>query len=346
MSDDWQKLQQQYWEQWSEMSRRALGMASPQNPPWESALDHWWQAMAPAAPAFSREFMERLMDQGKRFFRLAESFARQPPQASDWAGLDWNQASQTLDEMQRSFAQGFGSETPLTKMMAFWELPYDNWQRMASSLSPVPGDLLRNMPHDPLKDSLNRILSAPGLGYTREEQSQYQDLMRRGLEYQKALQGYFSFFSHLGLKSTERLRDALTARQRSGKPIDSARVLYDHWVECCEQVYAEEVRSPEYARLHGELVNAQMALKQRMAIIVDETLGTLNMPTRSELRTLQDRMQEARRENKALRRELESLRKQVTAAMPETPAPPAAPHPIARRKTPVRKKTPVRPASE
>ena len=39
-------------------------------------------------------------------------------------------------------------------------------------------------------------------------------------------------------------------------------------------------------------------LKQRMAIMVDEALGAMNMPTRSELRTLQDRLQETRRENK------------------------------------------------
>jgi polyhydroxyalkanoate synthase subunit PhaE len=45
-----------------------------------------------------------------------------------------------------------------------------------------------------------------------------------------------------------------------------------------------------------------MALKQRMSVMVDESLGALNMPTRSELRTLQDRLQETRRENKRLRR--------------------------------------------
>jgi len=40
------------------------------------------------------------------------------------------------------------------------------------------------------------------------------------------------------------------------------------------------------------------------------------MPTRRELRTLQDRVQEARRETKRLRSELEALRKQVGARPP------------------------------
>jgi len=365
MNDDWLKLQQQYWEQWTDMSRKAMGVETPETSPWENALDHWWKAMAPAAPDMSRDFMERMMEQGKLFFRMADSFTRNLPQSGDSAAGDgWQDISKALDEMQKTFGAGLDGDNAMNKMMAFWELPYDNWQRMASSLSPMPGDILRNMPHDQVKDSLNRILSAPGLGYTREEQSQYQDLMRRSMDYQKALQEYTSFFSHLGVKSTERLRDTLIEMQQSDRTIDSARTLYDTWVECCESVYAEEVQSAEYARIHGELINAQMALKQRMSVIVDEALGAMNMPTRSELRTLQDRVQEGRRENKSLRKELDRLKKQVAAlpkgtngdaekAKPATRAKPAtkkkaaARRPVTpRKKATVRKKTAVKTAAE
>jgi class III poly(R)-hydroxyalkanoic acid synthase PhaE subunit len=122
-----------------------------------------------------------------------------------------------------------------------------------------------------------------------------------------------SFFSGMGMKSIQRMRQFLEGLQTSGKVIDSARGLYDSWVSCCEEVYAEDVQSEEYARIHGHLVNAQMALKQRMSIMVDESLGAMNMPTRIELRTLQDRVQQARRENKHLRKELHSLQLQVAA---------------------------------
>jgi class III poly(R)-hydroxyalkanoic acid synthase PhaE subunit len=230
---------------------------------------------------------------------------------------------------------------------------------MMSSLSPVPGDLLRNMPHDQVKDNLNRFLSAPGLGYAREEQSQYQDLARRTIGYQKTLQDYLGFFSNIGIKSTERMRETLEALQAEGKTIDSARTLYDTWVGCCESVYADEVQTPEYARIHGELVNAQMALKHRMSVMVDETLGALNMPTRSELRTLQDRLQETRREQKALRRELETLKKRMATQAPTGPAEGAATpgtasvrdaaprkKPAARKKAAARTKSAARPAEK
>jgi class III poly(R)-hydroxyalkanoic acid synthase PhaE subunit len=313
MSEDWLQLQRNYWEQWTDLSRKALGMDQPKPAAWEGALDHWWQAMAPAAPDMAREFMEKLIEQGKMFFRMADTFTRELPGNGSSAEA-WDAVTKIVTDMQKTFAgmNGQGEEA-LHKMLAFWELPYDNWQRMMSSLSPLPGDLLRNMPREQVKESIKRLLSAPGLGYTREEQSHYQDLMRRTLAYQQALQDYFGFFSHLGVKSAERMRRTLETIGTKDIKIDSARALYDSWVSCCEEVYAEEVRTPEYARIHGHLVNAQMALKRRMSIMVDEALGAMNMPTRSELRTLQERLQETRRESKMLHREIELLKREVHA---------------------------------
>jgi class III poly(R)-hydroxyalkanoic acid synthase PhaE subunit len=313
MTEDWLSLQQKYWEQWTDLSRKAMGAQAPATNPWESAMDQWWKAFAPATPDLSRTFMERMMEQGKMFFRMADTFTHNLPQFGGSATDGWSALTKTLDGMQQAFMGGQEQgDQALHKMMAFWELPYDNWQRMMSSLSPIPGDLLRNMPHAPAS-TVDKVLSAPGLGYTREEQSQYQDLIRRSLDYQKALQEYLSFFSGMGMKSIQRMRATLERLQASDKVIDSARGLYDTWVGCCEDVYAEDVQSAEYARIHGHLVNAQMALKQRMSIMVDESLGAMNMPTRNELRTLQDRVQQVRRENKALRKELHALQLQVAA---------------------------------
>jgi class III poly(R)-hydroxyalkanoic acid synthase PhaE subunit len=257
-------------------------------------------------------------------------------------------------------------------MMGFWEMPLDNWQRMMSSLSPMmPGDLLRNMPHGmmrgPMQEGLEQMLSAPGLGYTREEQAQYQDLMRAGLDYQRAFQAYSSFFNQLGIKALNQLRDLLQQKSQAGETIDSARGLYDTWVSCCEAVYADEVITPEYSRVHGQLINAQMALKQRLSVMVDESLGAMNMPTRGELRTLQDRLQETRRENKCLRQELDQIQRRLATipAGPNAASTPSAASttsaasspssadvstpsatPSAAKKTSARKKTAAKPGGD
>lgn len=367
-NDDWLKLQQKYWENLTEMGRKAVGMDTS-NPglwgsaPWESAMNQWWQALSPGASDPAKNFMTHLMDQGKAYFGAVEHFTRGLPNLAgnaDAAGNGWAMLNKTFDDMQKAFAGGLtGGDGSLQRMLGFWEMPMDNWQRMMSSMSPMmPGDLLRNMPHDQVKDGMNKILSAPGLGYGREEQAQYQDLTRRIMEYQQAAQEYMGFFSKLGVKSVDRMRSYIQQHSDSGTTIDSARTLYDNWVMCCEAVYAEEVSTEEYARISGGLVNAQMALKKRMSIMVDENLGAMNMPTRSELRTLQDRLQETRRENKKLRHDLESIKRRIAhlpggSARPRSAAPAvtrsSAAADQAAKKAPLRKKTaakaPTKPAS-
>jgi class III poly(R)-hydroxyalkanoic acid synthase PhaE subunit len=166
------------------------------------------------------------------------------------------------------------------------------------------------MPHT---EGIERFLSAPGLGYMREEEGQYKKLLQRVAEYQRALADYMRFFSNLGLLSANRLREKVQELAEEGRQIESARGLYDLWVGSSEEVYGEQVMTPEYAKIHGRLVNALMAVKQKLSQMVDETLGGLNMPTRRELRTLQDRLQESRREYKALRAEMELMKEQMTA---------------------------------
>ena len=100
-----------------------------------------------------------------------------------------------------------------------------------------------------------------------------------------------------------------------------------------------------------------MALKQRMSVMVDEYLGAMNMPTRSELRTLQDRLQETRRENKAMARRLDRLEKALAAmsgddgeapnAIKSQASAPAAPRSTTtRKKASTRKKAAAKPAGE
>lgn len=346
-SDDWLDIQRKYWDSWTDLSRKALGVeGGAATKPWESALDHWWKAMSPAAPDAAKGFMERMMEQGKVFFRMAETFV---PGGSGAPTVDgWSALNKTLEDLKSQFRGNLDeSGDALHRMMAFWEMPLDNWQRMTSFLSPVPGDFLRNAPDNMVRGQMDRVLSAPGLGYTREEQTQYQDLTRRSLDYQNALQEYLGFYSHLGVKSVERMRSYLQGVVDGGQTIDSARAIYDAWVGCCEDVYAEEVMTPEYARVHGQLINAQMALKHRMAIMVDKYLGAMNMPTRSEVRTLQDRLQETRRENKRLSQELAELQREVAALGKSRSAGAtvaAANQPAATKEPVIRKKAPAKPA--
>jgi len=306
-NDNWMDVQRQYWDQWNSLQQQAMGNSRPAANPWEQGLDHWWSAIKGAVPPTSQDFYSKMMEQGKDFFRMAET-VMPTSGGKDGATEAWTKLLSTFAE---SFKQSPGTGA-FKQGTGFWEMPMDNWNRMASALSPVPGDALRGMPTGGVKENLDRMLGAPGLGYTRESQAQYQSLMQAMMEYQEAMTEYALLFTQMGEKSV-----SLLQKKAQDTPIESARQLYDLWIGCCEEVYAEQVMTPEYIELHGRLVNALMLVKSRWGEILNEYLSMYNIPTRDDLRTLQIRMQEQRRENKALVAEVAKLRKtldQLTAA--------------------------------
>jgi polyhydroxyalkanoate synthase subunit PhaE len=321
-NDDWMRTQRNYWEQWSEMSRKAMGMERPAKSPWESAMEHWWKAISPGADRQTQHFMEKMLDQGKLFFRLGDEVSRNLDGAKDWSDA----LTQTFEKMQGQFAaaaeQGSNAgKQGFEQMAGFWEGPMESWRKAAGQL--------------PLNDELagtpklfEQLLGMPGLGYTREDEERYKALANGWMQYQHALARYNHFFADVGTASLRCMQEEIKQLKENGGKIDSGRALYDTWVGACEKVYAEHTMTPEYAKVHGELVNALMAFKKQWRELQDQRLGMLGMPTRREIQTLQCRLQDSRRELRALRTEVELLRDQLgelRAPKPTEPAPSSTP---------------------
>ena len=221
---------------------------------------------------------------------------------ADWqAGLE-----QVFDSLKESFDHPDTTQAP----QLFWQMPLSNWERAASSLSGLPGEWFSTHAgvFDP-KAKLDQFLSTPGLGYTRESQAEQQELARLLVNYQKAYNKYAAFFVEVNKQSLDLLRQRLVnLTQVEQKPITTVRELYDLWIECSEEAYTQKVLTEEYSEIHGEMINALMALKHQTGQMMDDWAGTLNMPTRQEMDTIHQRFQSSRRNNAALRQEVTALR--------------------------------------
>ena len=284
-----------WFDSWSELTS---------SQPWQNALDGWWSQFSkqPASPFL--QALEAVVDQSRSFFQLAEQLNGEVEgdPAADWQA--------NLDRIFTSLKQTFDHPHTGTTPEAFWQMPLANWQRTVSSLSGLPGDWTGSE----AGAKLDQFLSTPGLGYTRESQADQQEFTRLLLDYQSAYQKYASFFAEMNKTSLDRMRDRLLARVQDQKePITSVRELYDLWVGCSEEVYAEQVLTDEYAQLHGELINAMMALKRHSGQMMDAAAGGLNMPTRKEIDTLHQRFQSARRSEHDLWREVCTMRGRESA---------------------------------
>jgi class III poly(R)-hydroxyalkanoic acid synthase PhaE subunit len=113
----------------------------------------------------------------------------------------------------------------------------------------------------------------------------------------------------------------LVARSAPGKALESARALFDLWIDAAEEAYAEVALSPEFRAAYGALVNAQMRLRQGVQREVEQAAAQLGMPTRTEVDAAHRRIAELER---ALRRMRDDADAAPAAAPRAAKAAPAA----------------------
>jgi hypothetical protein len=95
------------------------------------------------------------------------------------------------------------------------------------------------------------------------------------------------------------------------------------WVEVSEEHYAEFAMSAEYQELYGDMVNRMMIMKKHYSEITDDFLRTMNLPNTREVDTMQLRLQQLRRENFQLRKEVKEIKSMLQQAGAK-PAPKAS----------------------
>jgi class III poly(R)-hydroxyalkanoic acid synthase PhaE subunit len=312
-AEAWLETQKRYWDAWTEWSRHAGQGFAPQQAdnPWARATEMWWKAAAPALPQQGREAYERLFQMGKSYMHMGEALWKTFDQARASGGQDWQQALRAaLDSFKHGFARA-GTPDPWSGFATFWGLPSDTWRQVVSSFSMLPGDFEKTFragaAGDPVYSALDRMLSLPSFGYTREWQEQMQEWGLLYVDYGRSLQNFGDLLNKSTGRAVDILVKKLTAQASKGEAPDSLRAMYDLWIDCGEEAFAELANSEEFSTAQAEMTNALMKLKRHEQLVIEETLASLNMPTRTELNTALCRQHELRRELRHIRRQLEEI---------------------------------------
>lgn len=325
-ADKWFETQRKYWDAWLDLARQSANPAAADaaagkaDNPWAAGLEQWWQSASSTAPPQVQPIYENLVNLGKAYFAMGQGVLGDGQVPSAQAFTDWlERLNKTFNSMTMPPAPG--TMPGVEQMMAFWDLPSDTWQRTLSSMSPFPGDFLHALHPEGLSplargmnEHLDRFLSVPAVGYTRESQEQYQNLYKLLLDYQHAMREFNLAFVKVGARSTELFQKKLAERSEQDGAIGSLRAVFDLWVDACEEIYAEYVMSEDYTRCYGEMVNALMAVKRQGAILVDEMLEAWHVPTQREITTLHERLQETRREMRQMQSQMEGLMEELREA--------------------------------
>lgn len=341
-TDQWFKAQRQFADAWSDMAKsgNSAGNTS-QADLWSQGFDLWRHSLGGQGHPDVDKAMQKCIGMGREYFAMAEQVSKSLAEGSQPVEA----VNQWLEQLKQSLQQFSGMPAfdgaNVNDFMKQWFSPTQSWQQMVSAMTPIqqgawqmPGMNTSAFNMGEAIDPMGRILSAPGIGYFREPQEKQQRGIQLALEYHQANFKFNQAFLRVALESIQGFQQRLTKLGGESMP-KSLRQLYDLWVEVSEEHYAEFAMSDEYQALYGDMVNRLMILKKHYSEITDDALRAMNLPNTREVDTMQQRLQQLRRENIELRKEVREIRamlKRPATAAPATPAPAKKAQPATSKK--------------
>lgn len=301
MFDQWQNYQKSYMDAWKSMAETSIPGQQSGNP-WTEAIDKWWQTLSKqSVPAGSQDLFSTLIDQSKTFFNMASTINNSLNDAIKVQGNggDWEKViTKTFDGLRSTLAAGNSS------------FPMELWRKFIIEQFQSPGDLIPDFIKQ-FQNTEKQVLNIPAIGQSREKQEQLQKLTQEMSEYQVACGEYIEVHTKIGNLAVDLLQEKIKAMVSKNEFPDSYRAIYDLWVDCYEEVYADAVMQPEYNKAYSDLVNSLMSVTVTYRELQDDALEACGMPSRREIDTLHRRVHEERREKMKMRAEIQAIKAQL-----------------------------------
>lgn len=326
-------LARQYWQAMTDAMRSAGAPAAPADP-WRAALDGWSRLAGGHARGDAGDLIERFSAQARQWFGamqgVAEQFAGRNASAGDIAAA-WKDA----------LGGGQGFATLFDGLGGRGQTGFDGWYaQVAPMLSGMLPGMFSGMPFGAMLGGLRQDglqwLRMPAFGPAREHQERWQALAAAVTTLQQKNDDYTALLLEAGRDAFERFERKLEERSEPGRQLQSARALFDLWIDAAEEAYAEIALSPRFRRVYGDLVNAQMQVRAGVQGEVERMAALFGMPGRTEVDAAHRRIAELERQVRRMsagREPAAPARRPAPAAAAdaEAPAPSAAAQPAARR---------------
>jgi len=251
-SGEFESLARQYWNTWNELLGRG-GMP-----------DGW--GLAGGLPPGMGRMDPGAYDWYQRMQRLAADFSgggNASDIASAWRDMLGGHGADPFAGMLRSMHGGLAGGDWLEQMRPLLDM------------------LLR-----PIRQQSADWLQRPAFGPAREHQERLQTLALAWQDWEQRNEAFTALLARAGQGAFERFERLLQAHDAPGKRLESARALFDLWIDAAEEAWAEIAMSAEYRHAYAEMTNALMRLRLGLQREVEQFAALLGMPGRGELDAL------------------------------------------------------------
>ncbi|MDD9900156.1 MAG: hypothetical protein OXT65_04185 [Alphaproteobacteria bacterium] len=314
--------------------------AHNQDNPWfQSApnfLEHWntlfatWQKNVSGTTPGAEAYQNLFVNAGKSFLDMLSAFQAGAGQSK----APHDTAAEWAEGLNAAFTQMFQSATRPQDILNLQDAMLKSGAAFAGAFGQQqkPAGL-------GAFDPFGFFATMPGIGYTREKQEAWGELYTLWAAYERASQQYNAGMAKVGLEAVQHFQAYLANPPEGTPPLTSLKDIFVKWVDICEDIYAQYAMTQEYTDLYGETVNALMAYKKHLGKLMDDFVDEAGLPTRLETDSLHQRVQQLRRENAQLKKDMEAIKEAVFGkAKPATksaakPAPEKAPPKKTAKKT-------------
>lgn len=330
----------QNWDSWFQNQRayfdQQVKAATDMQGQWAGFFQEWQKNLSPTLPG-AGQYQQFFTQAGKQFLDMQQQFAQWSGQnkpvndmTGDWLkGLQsfflgmlqtntqpydpanaWKNVSESFMKGGNAWASAFNSGGPFGQFgQGFGGNPFAGqgfnpaaWTSAQSWNNVQGAGSFQNF------DPFGFYASLPGIGYTREKQDAWNLLYKLYHEFEQQTRKYNAAMAQVGIEAVQKFQEYVANPPADAAPLTSLKEVYAKWVDVCEDVYARYATSDEYTKLYGEVVNALMAFKGQMNTLTDDIADQFNLPTRSEVDSLHQRLHALRRENIELRKAIDEIR--------------------------------------
>ena len=144
------------------------------------------------------------------------------------------------------------------------------------------------------------------------------------IELMLVAQQYLLAAAPVWVQACQRFQAEVAERRARGEKADSAGAAMDLWNNVLDRTLMEFNRSADFARVQQRFLHAAMRQRREVRNTFERAAKAVDMPTRTEMNDVYQRLHDLMREVHGLRREVRALRQAQAAPAPDA-SPRAAP---------------------
>lgn len=159
------------------------------------------------------------------------------------------------------------------------------------------------------EDNLGNLLNSPSLGLNRSLNEKLVAGFESWRQLYQATSEYQVLLGAIQVKSFEALMRKLVELAEKGTPVKEWKAFQTVWSQVSDDVFAEAFCEEKNLKIRGNFLNALNAYRLQQQDIMELSLKSMNLPSRTEIDEIHRSLYDLRKEFKSLKKRLETYEK-------------------------------------